>query len=81
VIAAARCRLCQARLRQETITYTQTIDDTVSIVADVEAEVCPQCGEQYLSPDTVEKIQALIERGQAAETRQVPVYRLPQPTP
>lgn len=75
------CSVCGAQLRREKITYTQTIGDKVYIVADVEAEVCPQCGEQYLTPDTVEKIQALIERGQAAETRQVPVYRLPQPTP
>ena len=75
------CSVCGGKLRRETITYTQTIGDKVYIFTDVEADVCPQCGEQYLSPDTVEKIQALIESGQATETRQVPVYRLPQPTP
>ena len=63
------------------ITVTQTSGGTVSLVQDVEAEVCTQCGEQYLSPATVDKIQALIESGQVTETRQVPVYRLPQPTP
>ena len=80
-MTSMRCARCRASLRQETATYVQTIAGAVSIVMDVEAEMCPQCGEQYLSPDTVEKIQALIERGQAAETREVPVYRLPQPTP
>ena len=79
-MASARCSRCQASLRQETITYTQIIDGAVSIVTGVTAEVCPQCGEQYLSSDTVDKMQILIEGGQAAETRQVPVYRLPQPT-
>jgi YgiT-type zinc finger domain-containing protein len=75
------CSVCGAHLRREKITYTQTIGDKVYIVMDVEAEVCPQCGEQYLSPDAVDRIQDLIENGQATETRQVPVYRLPQLTP
>lgn len=73
------CSICGGRLTRGTITYTQTIGDEVHIVMDVEAEVCPQCGEQYLAPDTVDQIQNLIEHGQAVETRQVPVYRLPQP--
>lgn len=73
------CSVCGAQLRRETITYTQTIGNNVYIVTDVEAEVCPRCGEQYLSPETVDKIQEVLEHGQAAETRQVPVYRLPQP--
>lgn len=75
------CSACGSRLRRETITYTQTIGDKVYIVADVVADVCSQCGEQFLTPDTVDEIQALIEGGQAAETRQVPVYRLAQPIP
>ena len=75
------CTVRGAGLRREMIAYTQTIGDKVYIVTDVEADVCPQCGEQYLSPDTVDRIQELIERGQVAETRQVPVYRLAQPTP
>ncbi len=73
-----RCSVCGGRLTRETITYTQTIDDQLYIVVGVEAEVCAQCGEQYLSPDTVDQIQHLIENGQAVETRQVPVYRLPR---
>ncbi len=75
------CAVCGAGLRRDTITYTQTIGDQIYIVTDVEADVCPQCGEQYLSPDTVDRIQELIERGEVAETRQVPVYRLARSTP
>ncbi len=74
---AKRCSVCGAGLKQQTITYTQTLGDRVYIVADVPAEVCPQCGEQYLTPDTVDAIQELIENGEASETRQVPVYHLP----
>ncbi len=63
------------------ITFTQTIGDSVYIVTDVPAEVCVQCGEQYLSPDTVDAIQALIESGEVGETRPVPVYRLAAAAP
>jgi YgiT-type zinc finger domain-containing protein len=74
------CSVCGARLKIELITDTQTIGDRVYIVTDVPAEVCPQCGERYLSPETVDAIQALIESGEARETRQVPVYHLRQVT-
>lgn len=73
------CSVCGAQLETKTITYTQTIDGKVYIVVDVPAQVCPQCGEIYLSPETVDAIQEQIEHGQATETRAVPVYRVPQP--
>ena len=79
--AQSPCSVCSAGLRRETITFTQTIGDNVYIVTDVPAEVCPQCGEQYLSPDTVDAIQALIESGDVGETRQIPVYHLATVTP
>lgn len=72
------CSVYGAHLKRENITYTQTIGDKIYIVMDVEAEVCPQCGEKYLSPDAVDRIQDLIEHGEATKTRQVPVYRLSQ---
>jgi YgiT-type zinc finger domain-containing protein len=72
------CSVCGANLRRETITYTQTLGGKLSIVEDVPASVCPQCGEQYLDPDTVDAIQALVERGPVRETRHVPVYHLPR---
>jgi len=74
------CSICDATLRHETITYTQTIGDRVFIVTDVPADVCPQCGETYLSPETVDAIQELISSGDATETRQVPIYHLRQAT-
>jgi len=75
------CSACGAKLEPKKITYTQTIDDKVYIVEDAPALVCGQCGETYLTPATVDAIQEQIEHGQATETRQVPVYRVPQPTP
>ena len=75
------CSVCGAELKHQRITYTQIIDDAVYIVADVDADVCSQCGEQYLTPEMVDQIQELIESGQVQETRLVPVYRIPQIAP
>ncbi len=47
---AAHCSVCGARVRAESITYTQEVGGQVFIVKEVPAVVCPQCGEQYLAP-------------------------------
>ena len=78
---ATRCSVCGAKVRPETVTYTQEINGLVYIIGDVPADVYLQCGERYLAPDTVEAIQELIERGglnRVAEIRHVPVYRFPR---
>jgi YgiT-type zinc finger domain-containing protein len=72
-----RCSSCGAEVQKKTITYTQTIGDRVYLVTDVPAEVCAQCGEQYLSPETVDILQDMVEKRQASETRQVPVFHFP----
>ncbi|MBI2862797.1 MAG: type II toxin-antitoxin system MqsA family antitoxin [Chloroflexi bacterium] len=77
---SARCAVCGAKVVPRTVTYTQEIGGLVYIISDVPADVCSQCGERYLIPDTVEVIQELIERGgldKVAEIKHVPVYRLP----
>ena len=78
IVAAEQisCSVCGARLTTELITYAHTTGEHVYIITGVPAEVCPQCGEQYLAPETVDAIQDLIERGEAGETREVPVYHL-----
>jgi YgiT-type zinc finger domain-containing protein len=70
------CSVCGTRLRVENITYTQVIGDKVYFVSDVPAEVCSQCGEQYLSPSTVDAIQIVLETGKATKSVNVPVYEL-----
>ena len=78
---AARCSVCGAKVRAKAVTYTQEIGGLVYIVGDVPANVCAQCGERYLAPDTVDVIQELIEHGgldKVAEIRHVPVYRFPR---
>ena len=76
-----RCSVCGAQLRAMAITYTQELGGAVYIVSNVPADVCQQCGEQYLAPDTVDVIQDLVQHGglgAVAEIRHVPVYRFPR---
>lgn len=82
---AVECSVCGARVHKKRITYTQELDGAFYIVKDVPAQVCGQCGEQYLDPDTVDALQDLVEgggqRSARQETIEVPVYRFPQAVP
>ena len=76
--SSERCSVCRAPLSAVHITYTQEVAGRVFIIREVPADVCPQCGEQYLAPDTVDGIQALVEYGgidKVLEITHVPVYR------
>jgi hypothetical protein len=58
--------------------YVQEIDGRLTAVTDVPVQACPQCGEQYFSPETVDKLQQLLSEGPgnapAPQTIRVPVY-------
>lgn len=76
-----KCSVCKGNLIQKKITYTQELEGQVYVVSDVPALVCNICGEQYLSPDTVDEIQDVIEKGETGKTkpvRQIPVFHFPQ---
>lgn len=72
------CSVCGAELKAERVTYTQPVGELICLVTDVPADVCPQCGEQYLAPDTVDAIQDLIDQQREPETATVPLYHFPQ---
>ena len=57
------------------VTYTLELGGKFYIVERVPARVCPETGEQFFSPETVERIQALI-KGQRKPDRviETPVY-------
>lgn len=76
-----KCSVCKAKLEGKKITYTQELEGKVYVVSDVPALVCTQCGEQYLSPDTVDEIQNVIEKGEQKKLKpiqQIPVFNFPQ---
>jgi len=73
-----RCSVCGARVRPETTTYTQEIAGRVAVVTDVPVLACPQCGEQYFAPATVDRLHQLVAgdatSGPKPRTIEVPVY-------
>jgi YgiT-type zinc finger domain-containing protein len=70
--------VCGARVREATTTYVQELDGHLAAVTDVRVQTCPQRGEQYFSPETVDRLQQLLDRGaragQAPQTIEVPVF-------
>lgn len=73
-----RCSVCGAQVRAATTTFTQEIEGRLAVVTDVPVQSCPQCGEQYFSPETVDRLQQLLVHRDASErppkTIEVPVY-------
>ena len=73
------CSICGAETEYRTINYIQTIGEQVFLVTNVPAEVCPRDGEEYLSPDVVDALQEVIEKGHSPKrTIQVPVFEFPR---
>lgn len=58
------------------VTYTVEHDGRFFLIEHVPARVCRETGEQYFSPETVERIQALIRnRQKPVRVIETPVYR------
>ena len=72
------CSVCGAHVRDETTTYIQEVDDRLAAVTEVPVQTCPQCGEQYFSPETVDRLQQLLHHAPGAapapKTIEVPAY-------
>ena len=62
-------------MRETRVTYTLEMDGKFYIIENVPARVCKETGEQFFSPDTVERLQETVW-GQAKpkKTIETPVY-------
>ena len=49
---------------EKRVTYTVEVDGRIVVVENVPARVCEETGEQFFSPQTVERIHAIIRGGQ-----------------
>jgi YgiT-type zinc finger domain-containing protein len=57
------------------VTYTLQVNGKFYIIEHVPARVCQETGEQFFSPETVERIQALIKgEKRPARVVETPVY-------
>lgn len=57
------------------VTYTLELGGKFYIIEHVPARVCQETGEQFFSPETVDRIQSLIKDGKKpARVIETPVY-------
>jgi len=57
------------------VTYTVEVDGRVIVIEHVPARVCLETGERYFSPQTVERIHAIVHGGaKPSRTLTAPVY-------
>lgn len=69
----------QETMIETKVTYTLDLDGNFYIIEHVPARVCRETGEQFFSPETVERIQALIKGGaEPARVVETPVYEYKQ---
>ncbi len=69
------CALCKSETEQRLIRYVQEFDGRVVVIENVPAEVCAQCGEEYIRPEVARKIQRLVwEEPSPKKTLKVPYY-------
>jgi YgiT-type zinc finger domain-containing protein len=61
------------------VTYTVEIEGKLIVVENVPARVCVETGEQFFSPETVERLQQMVwEQRKPTRVIEVPVYEFAQ---
>jgi len=72
-----RCYFCKGRVERKVIRHVHQWGERVFIFKNVPAEVCIQCGETYLGPEALEKMDRVVAGSlEPEEVTQVPVYSL-----
>lgn len=65
----------QETMVEQRVTYTLEVQGRLVVVENVPASVCAETGEQFFSPETVEKLQQLAwGQEQPKRVLQTPVY-------
>ena len=72
-----KCQICDGEYEERLIARAYRRDGKVIVVDDVPAEVCNQCGDILLGPETVELIQDALAYAEQAEEF-APVVHLPR---
>ena len=72
-----RCYFCRGPVVQKRIEHLHRWEGRIFLIKDLLADVCGQCGETYLDPEVLERIdQAVSQSAMATEFIQVPVLSL-----
>ncbi len=62
-------------MRETKVTYTLEMDGKFYIIENVPARVCEETGEQFFSPETVERLQqTILGQEKPKKTIETPIY-------
>ncbi|MFH1738330.1 MAG: type II toxin-antitoxin system MqsA family antitoxin [bacterium] len=71
----SHCPLCGGVKKPGKTTYSVDLGFSVIVVRNVSAQVCSQCGEEWIAPDTAEKLEQITEEARKSH-HQVEVIAL-----
>jgi YgiT-type zinc finger domain-containing protein len=72
-----RCYFCRGPVVVRRIGHLHRREGRIFLITDLLADLCEQCGETYLTPEVLERIDhAVRQSGTATEFIQVPVLSL-----
>lgn len=69
------CPLCGGRKKPGTTTYSVELGTGVVVVRNVQAQICGQCGEEWIDNQTAQKLEQIVEEARK-KRRQVEVLAL-----
>lgn len=69
------CPICGGRKEPGTTTYSVDLGTGVVVVRNVKAQICVQCGEEWLDDKTAEILESIVEEARTKQ-RQVEVLAL-----
>ncbi len=55
------CPICGGRKESGTTTYSVELGTGVVVVRNVQAEVCVQCGEEWIDNETAQELERIVE--------------------
>lgn len=60
-----RCPLCGGEMKDGTTTIPFMLGERVTVIKNVPAEICSDCGEAYMKSSVVDRIESLLDRVEA----------------
>ena len=56
------CPVCGGSIEKGKTTYTADMDFGLVVVREVPAEVCTQCGEEWIDPEVAKKLETIVNQ-------------------
>jgi len=60
-----KCPICNGKKEQGKVTFTVDLGTNLIVIRDTPATVCSICGEEWISDEVAENIEALVEEAKA----------------